>query len=186
MEVIKIIFFVLGSFFGMENSYIIADKTHVTVDPDKRIITIAQENLFTIIRDKRDSIKITNELYRIGNPAAKETRHEWIEEFASYEFKTLDMISDHEQEKLNANIKLKYNTKEQLKDFAIEYITEENSYAIINIPEWNIETTTGVLKGNFWYFKDEISFSLSPAKTMLDEYKKHKKGLYTYWEKIKK
>ncbi|WP_299680901.1 hypothetical protein [uncultured Dokdonia sp.] len=185
MELIKIIFFALGTFFGVENSRIISEKTHVKIDPEKHIITVTHEHLFTMVQKEEDSIRVANELYRIANPAAGDTRYDWREELTTYETKTLVISTSPEQKQLNASIKLKYNTKEQLKDFAIEYVTEENSYALINIPEWNIETTTGVLKDNFWYFKDEISFSLSPAENMPDAYRKYQKGLYDYWEKVK-
>ncbi|WP_299763742.1 hypothetical protein [uncultured Dokdonia sp.] len=185
MELIKIIFFVLGTFFGVENSGIIAEKTNVTIDPEKHTITVTHENLFTMVQKEQDSIRVMDELYRIGNPAAGDTRYDWIEELTAYETKTLVIASDPGKEQLNASIKLIYNTKEQLKDFAVEYVTEENSYALINIPAWNIETTTGVLKDNFWYFKDEISFSLSPTTNMPEDYKKYQKGLYTYWEQVK-
>ena len=93
MELIKIIFFVLGTFFGVQNSGIIAEKTNVTIDPKKRSIVVYQENLFTMIQKEEDSIKIANELYRIGNPAAKDTRYKWREEFASYESKNIDITS---------------------------------------------------------------------------------------------
>lgn len=185
MEVIKVIFFALGSFFGIENSAIIAEKTNVTIDIEKQIITVNQHNLFTMVRDEKDSLKVSEELYRLGNPAAKDEGYTFREEFAAYTSKTYDITSDDKNKQLHATIELNYTTKEQLKDFAIDYVPDEDSYALINIDSWNIETTTGELRGNYWYFKDEISFSLSPAKGMPEKYKSFQRGLYEYWENVK-
>ena len=55
MEVIKIAFFVLGVFFG-ENSRIGAEKTTVTINPNKQTITIVQENIFALIANEADSM----------------------------------------------------------------------------------------------------------------------------------
>jgi len=138
-----------------------------------------------MVFNEQDSIKASDELFRISNPAAKENRFEWREEFETYELKTYELISDNENKQLHATIKLKYNTKEQLKDFAIDYVEEDNSYALINLDSWNIETSTGKLKGNYWYFKDDISFSLSPTTAMPEKYKSYVQGLYEYWKKVK-
>ena len=185
MELIKVIFFAIGTFFGVENSIVMAEKTNVSIDTKTQTITINQNNLFTIIRNEQDSIKVAEQLYRISNQATEEERYQWREEFNDYKLKTLDITTNKEKKQLDISIKLKYNTSKDLKVFAIDYVEAENSYAIINIESWNIDTDKGELKGNYWYFKDDISFSMSPAATMPEQYKPLKKDLYTFWKMIK-
>eukprot|EP01090_Pellita_catalonica_P005516 TRINITY_DN1557_c0_g1_i6.p1 TRINITY_DN1557_c0_g1~~TRINITY_DN1557_c0_g1_i6.p1 ORF type:complete len:103 (-),score=4.13 TRINITY_DN1557_c0_g1_i6:35-343(-) len=64
MEVIKIAFFVLGVFFG-ENSRIGAEKTTVTINPNKQTITIVQENIFALIANEADSMQVSTELEKV-------------------------------------------------------------------------------------------------------------------------
>ena len=185
MELIKIIFFALGSFFGIENSNIIAEKTQVIIDIENHVIEVEQHDLFAIIRNEQDSIRVSQELYRIGNRAAGDKHYKFRSEFDSYTSKTSEIVYHKKEQRIDASIKLRYNTPADLKDFAIDYVPEDDSYALINVDSWNIETTTGVLKGNYWYFKDQISFSLSPAATMPEKYKSYKTSLYTYWLEVK-
>ncbi|MDR7127907.1 hypothetical protein J2X69_000235 [Algoriphagus sp. 4150] len=180
MEQIKLVFFLFGSFFGIEDSYIIAERTDVKIDTQNHVIDIYQKNVYTIIVSEEDSIAVSEELFRIGNPAAKEKSFLWAEELNSYACKTFDIRSDSENEKLDISLNLKYDTPEQLRDFAVNYVEEEGTYAIVNIESLNIETTTGELRGNYWYFKDEISFSIFP-----DTPNYPKTSLYEYWEKVK-
>ena len=133
MELIKIIFFSFGSLFGVENSSIIAEKTTVKIDTQKHTISISLENLLTMVSEKQDSIKASNELYRIGNPESKAQRYNWSPEFKSYPSKTFDITRDKTKKQLNATITLTYNSDKDLKDFSIDYVAEDKSYALINI-----------------------------------------------------
>ncbi|WP_192350497.1 hypothetical protein [Algoriphagus sp. Y33] len=180
MEQIKLVFFLFGSFFGIDDSYTMAERTDVKIDTQNHVIDIYQKNVYTTTVSEQDSIAVSEELFRIGNPAAKDKRFLWAEELDSYAWKTFDITSDSENKELNIDLNLKYNTREQLRDFAIDYVEEEGTYAIVNIESWNIQTTTGELRGNYWYFKDEISFSIFP-----DTPNYPKTSLYEYWEKVK-
>ncbi len=179
MEPIQIVFFVLGSFFGIADSAIQAEKTDVYIDTDRQIITASLHNLVAGLHDELDSMVALDELRSIGNPSEKDKHQLWSREFDRYTWKMYDIISDQDAKQLHAKIELKYNTEDDLRGFAIDYVEEEGSYAMINIPSWNIETRTGELRGNYWYFKEKITFSLSPD--IPDQYKK---SLYPIWEEI--
>lgn len=185
MEVIKIIFFALGTFFGVEDSTIMAEETAVHIDIAEQIITVDQRDVFALVSNEKDSLKIRNTLYRIGNSQAQEKRLTLKEKFDTYAWSTSEIVSRKETKQLDIKLKCKYVSKEQLKDFGIDYVEKDSSYAMINIPAWNIKTTTGALRDNYWYFKDSISFTLSPAKDMPKKYLPLKKGLYNYWEQVK-
>ncbi len=51
MEQIKILFFIAGAFFGVDQSRIIAENTIVTIDSEEKTITILQEKLNTILEN---------------------------------------------------------------------------------------------------------------------------------------
>lgn len=184
MELVKVIFFAIGSFFGVQNSTIFAETTMVHIDVDKKIIHITHNNLFSMIRNETDSLKVSEELYRIGSIMDKNERYNWREEFNKFPAKTLDFTSDKTNKQLHGKIVLHYNSKEQLKNFSIDYVKDDDSYAMINIPVWNIKTDTGELKGNYWYFKDDIVFTMT-LDNIPDQYKTNQKSLYEYWEKVK-
>ncbi len=62
MELTKIIFFIIGSFFGIENSRVLADKTTVTINPEEKTIVILQEHIVSLIQSAVDSLKVLTEL----------------------------------------------------------------------------------------------------------------------------
>lgn len=55
MEQIKILFFALASFFGIEDGRIASEKTTITVYPQNKEVEIIQEGLFTVIQTQKDS-----------------------------------------------------------------------------------------------------------------------------------
>jgi len=184
MVAIKIIFFALGTFYGVDNTRIAAEIVTVDINLEKQIIQIELDNIFSVIATEQDSLLVASELESIGSPYAQ-NRLEWREEFDMYDWKTMELISDSENRKLDGRIELKYQKRENLKDFSIDYSEETQEYAIINIPAWNIKTSHGELRGNYWYFKDQISFTMQPGELMNDRIKQNKKSLYYIWEEIK-
>ena len=71
METIKIVFFVLGLFFGEETNTVIAEKTTVTVSPKVNTIVIQHENLLAIYSTVTDSLSIAKEFTQIYNKQNK-------------------------------------------------------------------------------------------------------------------
>jgi len=82
MEELKIMFFALGSFFGMEDGRIAAEKTTVTVNPLHREVTIIQENLFAVIQLESDAQKVLEQWQKFNNWNEKETP--WSVELDSF------------------------------------------------------------------------------------------------------
>ena len=62
MELTKIIFFIIGSFFGVENSRVILEKTTITINPEEKTIAILQEHIVSLIRNAEGSLKANTEL----------------------------------------------------------------------------------------------------------------------------
>ncbi len=62
MELTKIIFFIIGSFFGVENSSVLAEKTTITINPEEKTIVILQEHIVSLIRNADDSLMANTEL----------------------------------------------------------------------------------------------------------------------------
>lgn len=175
MEVIKIVFFVLGVFFG-ENSRIGAEKTSVTVNPKEQIVTIVQENIFALIVKEEDSIQVSSELKKI-------VARNWRKEIEPYPSKSCTFYATGDGN-LNAKIILNYPSEKELKDFALDFNEETNRFSLINIPNWNVETEDGTLKGNYWKFRadDSFTFVVTPFKNMPKKFKNAKRNLRPIWE----
>ncbi|RKF03471.1 hypothetical protein C8N26_1859 [Tenacibaculum lutimaris] len=175
MEVIKIAFFVLGVFFG-ENSRIGAEKTTVTINPKEQTITIVQENIFALIANEADSMQVSSELKKV-------VARNWRKEIESYPSKSCTLyVSD--KGSLNAKITLKYTSENILRDFALDFNKETKEFSLINIPDWNVETEDGALKGNYWRFSADNSFTfvVTPFKNMPGRFKSVKRSLLPIWE----
>lgn len=179
MEVIKIAFFVLGVFFG-ENSRIGAEKTTVTINPNEQTIIIVQENIFALIANETDSMQVSSELKKV-------VARNWRKEIESYPSKSCTLYVTDEGS-LNAKITLKYPSENVLRDFALDFNEEAKEFSLINIPDWNVETEDGALKGNYWRFSANNSFTfvVTPFKNMPDRFKGVKRSLLPIWESEKK
>jgi len=175
MEKIKIVFFILGSFFGIENSRIISEKVKVTIEPNRKTITIIQENLFSILKSEKDSLAIDIEIDEINEK-------NWLTELKAYSLKSFEFYAD-KNNILNAKIILHYTNFRDLKTYAID-VNQQGNYSIINIPEWNLKTNGGTLDGNYWNFdaSKPFSFTLEVAKNIPSEYKVYKSSIHSIWE----
>ncbi|MDE0536717.1 hypothetical protein [Tenacibaculum sp. L6] len=178
MEVIKIVFFVLGVFFG-EDSRIGAEKTTVTVNSKEKEVIIVQEGLFALIKNEQDSVQVNSELEKI-------IARNWRKEIKSYPSKSCTFHTT-EEGNLNAKIILKYPSENVLRDFALDFNKEAKEFSLINIPDWNVETEDGALKGNYWRFSadDSFTFIVTPFKNMPDRFKSVKRSLLPIWESEK-
>ena len=54
MEAIKLVFFVLGVFFGVETTSVVAEKTIVTIDPTSNVMEIQLKNLLAVYPKEND------------------------------------------------------------------------------------------------------------------------------------
>ena len=172
MEQIKIVFFALASFFGIEDGKIAADKTTVTIYPEIKKVVIFQENIFTVIQSENDSTLTLEQWNKIKN---REERHIfWAKELDSFPIKKL--VLKHIKKNIQPQITLSYSNQKDLSVLGIWYNTEKNQFSINQIPQYNIKTNDGVLAGNYWIFdgNSNFSFTLEPFLLMPEKYKKHK------------
>lgn len=181
MEIIKIIFFAIGTFFGIENSQIAAEKTTVTINPIAHTIVVVQEQLFSITKTKEDSLRVSEELLVM----IKDT-NDWRPELKSYASKSYEFY-ESKTGYLNAKISLTYGNDADLKPYAIDLL-EDKTYSIINIPRWDLRTNGGKINGNYWHFDADtiFEFTVTPFKEIPAEYKIHKKSLLPIWKAVKK
>ena len=172
MEIIKIILFTLGSFFGIENSPIASEKTTVTIHSNQKTITIKQEHLFSLIRNKQDSITVYNQLEKLVKKEIK-----WSSDLDSFTSKEVTFTTI-ENGLVNATLELSYSDKEDLKVFGID-INREGNYSITNFPSSNLQTKDGQLNDNYWNFSTEkdVSYTVEPFNDIPKEYKPFKKNL---------
>jgi hypothetical protein len=157
MEELKIMFFALGSFFGMEDGRIAAEKTTVTVNPLHREVTIIQENLFAVIQLESDAQKVLEQWQKFNNWNEKETP--WSVELDSFSEKSFFFSQD--KKSMEPHLVLRYSSEKELQALGIWYNKEKNQFSINQIPEENIKTKEGNLDGNYWVFDGDSTFSFT-------------------------
>lgn len=179
MESLKIIFYILGTFFANDASQIAAEKTTVIIAPKTKTITIKQKNIFSIITSTEDSLKIMHELKEMKAP------NYWRPELSAFSQKKIAFYTSRKGH-LNAKMTLKYRDKNDLYLFGLTE-NKNGNLSLINIPSENIRSKKGKLIGNYWDFKANkcIKFTMEPHKNIPEKYKVHKKSLAPYWEQIK-
>lgn len=175
MEQIKILFFVLGSFFGIEDGRIAADKTTVTIDPKNQEIEIIQENLFAIIQSEKDTALGLEQWDKLFN--WKERKTLWSKELDSFPVKNFTLIP--KKKTIQPQLTLSYSNEKDLRALGIWYNAEKNQFSINHIPQENIKTENGKLEGNYWVFNGDstFSFTIEPFLQMPESYQKFKRPL---------
>lgn len=171
MEQILIVFYALTSFFQIEQGRIYADKSTVTLYPQKQEIVITHQGLFTIIQSPNDSIEVNKQWSKIKE--VKMTGIDWSEELDDFEMKSIDSLNLNNP--IQSQITLKYSDKDDLRKLGIWYNSKKNEFSINEVPEQNIKSNEGKQEGNYWYFdaKSVFSFRLDPFLEVPDHLKKN-------------
>lgn len=178
MEEIKILFFVLGTFFGNSESRIIADHATVTINPMSKTIEIHQIDLFTILVQREDSLQISSELKEIKGKIIA-----WRPELAVYPVKSY-RLTPGEKGTLQAKILLHYKSHKDLEDYG--FVLKDGYFSFRTFPDDYIQTDDGKLKDGFWHFSASKPFTFTQKPQHIAErFKPHTKGLLPIWEKIK-
>ena len=175
MEQIKIILFVLTSFFGIKDGRIAADKTTVTINPKTQEIEIIQENLFTVIQSKKDRTLILEQWNQLKY--WKERKISWAKELDSFPVKSLSFTTI--KKTIQPHLVLTYSKEKDLRMLGISYNAEKNQFSINHIPEENIKTKSGELVDHYWVFNGDskFSFTIEPFLQMPEKYKKLKMSI---------
>lgn len=183
MEEIFVIFYVLTSFFGIQDATLVAEKTMVSVNPVQKEITITQENLCAFIQTPADRLKAAEQWENIKN--WKEQDVPWANELAPFTVKNLSIkkTGDNDQPQLV----MRYNSEKDLRALGIWYNANKQQFAINFVPQQHIETTDGVLEDQYWRFHGGASFSftIEPFLELPDEQKKALVPLSTLLSKKK-
>lgn len=177
MEEIRIIFFVLSSFFGINDTPMVAEKTLVTINPIEKSIQIEQEHLFTLIQEPSQREVLANRLEQLATE-----NNFWTDDLSVFEDKELIFLVKDNQ--LNAKIQLRYNQLSDLNIFGL--YDNDNTLSMVNIERDAIRTEQGVLQGNYWNFDTakSFSFSLEPYKNLPQEAQKLRLNLIEVWKDI--
>lgn len=180
MEQIKILFFIVGTFFGVEQSRIISEKTTVTINPEEKTITILQENLIALIKNKSDSLKVQNELKKITQP-----NQLWSSEFTGYIKKEKEFYISEDKQYLNLSLTLTYTAITDLKAFGIDK-NKEGDLSMTNYPKSHTKSADGILGERYWNFEANkpFTFTEEPLTDIPEEYRKFKMSLLPFWKTI--
>jgi len=172
MEQIKIIFFALASFFGIENGMIFSEITTVSVYPANKEIQIIHDKLFVIIQSESDSNLVLKQWDECLNRTKSDTQ--WAQELHSFPIKRLEVKSKGDT--IQTILSLSYEKESDLRNLGIWYNTDTNQFSINHIPQESITTNDGNLDGNYWYFDGDnaFMFTIEPFMQVPDQYLKLK------------
>lgn len=183
MEQIKILFFSLLSFFGIENSRIAANKTTVTIDPVKKSIEIIQADLFAFIEQDADKEAVIQQWNDFTNTNAENVN--WSKELEPLTNKSLKLVVVNGS--IQPHIRLFYLDEKDLRPMGIWYDEENKVFSLNNISRENFKTDDGRLEGNYWKFDatQPISFSMQPFTNIPERYLKFKQPIEAVIKKDK-
>ena len=181
MEEIKILFFIVGAFFGVNQSQIVAEKSTVTINPEEKTILILQENLISVVQKESDSISLTAELLKISD-----LETQWTSEFDTYSKKEKEFYTSEENKALNLKLTLTYSKNEDLAAYGI-YLNKDGEFSMTNFPKYHMSTTDGILNDRYWNFKADqpFTFTLEPLTDLPEKYNAFIKSLFPIWKTIK-
>ncbi len=164
MEPIKIFFFALASFFGVENQRILADKTFVTVYPKKNQIEIVQKNIFAFVPTANDLQLAKEEWNGVHNYI--QNGKKWSDELAYFSDKKIEFSTD--KKGTTAKITLTYTHPNDMAVMGIWYNEDTDQFAMNYIPEHNLKTKDGTKNDIFWNFdgNKDFSFTIEPFKSV--------------------
>lgn len=176
MNEIKILFFALGTFFGIDDAQITADKTTVLIYPKEQEIEIIQEDLFALIQSESDERLVLEQWDKIYNWKEKHTA--WAKELDNFTFKDfkltpVKMTAQTYLVLIRPQLKFEYTKEKDLESMGIWFNADKNKFYLNNIPEHNIQCDYGKLEGIYWVFNanDRISFTIEPYFKKTDKFK---------------
>lgn len=169
MEQIKIFFFVIGTFFGMDDSKIAAAHTTVTINPQKKEIVILQEHLITSIKAEGEKTVALAEWDKLYN--RKDNNLTWASELDSFAKKNL--LFKKTDDKILVEFTLTYTTEKDLRAFGIWYNEGTKQFSTNHIPQHHLKSAEGAVVGNYVIFESDktFRFTLEPFKDMPEQYK---------------
>ncbi|WP_225035487.1 hypothetical protein [Winogradskyella sp. SM1960] len=181
MEAINILFFIVGTFFGFNQSSLIAEKTTVTINPNEKTIVILQENLVTFIQNESDSLKVQNELSKIT-----QSNCPWSSELENYPKKEKEFFKSEDKNALNLKLTLTYTSDKDLKVFGIDK-NKDGQFSMTNFPKSHIASTDGILKEPYWNFdaNKPFTFTEEPLTDLPEDYQKLQRSILPFWKPTK-
>lgn len=157
MEPIKIFFFALASFFGVDNQRILADKTTVTVYPHQKQIIILQENIFAYVSTEKDLSLAQQEWSNVYHYEKNGTK--WSEDLVYFPDKKIEFSTSKKGK--TAKITLTYTHPNDMAVMGIWYNDSDNQFVINDVPEHHLKTKDGKKRDIFWYFDGDKNFSFT-------------------------
>ena len=181
MEEIKILFFVVGTFFGVHQSNIISEKTTVIVNPQEKTIVIRQENLVTFIKTESDSLNIQNELSKFVHP-----NQSWSSELKNFSVKEKEFYKSDDHKSLHLKLSLTYSTLKDLKVFGID-MNNDGTFSMRNFPKSHTKSTDGFLEEPYWNFEADqpFTFTAEPLTDLPEAFQKLKTKVLPFWFALK-
>ena len=176
METIKIFFFAIASFFGIEEQLFFSEKTTVTVYPNEHKIEIIQKDIFALTQTENDKQLAKKEWEKLLN--WESNKIEWSEDLKYFSNKKIEFL-DIKNDK-TVKITLVYDYPNDMTAMGIWYNEEKNQFSMNYIPEDMLKTKEGIKNGIFWNCDGgkTFSFTITPF-TKIPQDKKFLVNLYS-------
>ena len=177
---IKIVFFILSTFFQTEEHRIFAEKTSVTISQKDKTVEIMQSQLFALI-ETEEEIQRASEQWK-ALTQTKTSQLQWAEALEAFpekqvQQKSAKITSPQGTAPISLILTLRYAKEEDLQALGIWFDKAKNEFSINEIPQLRIQSQDGRQEGNYWYFDaaKPVSFTLLPLvndATVPKQYKK--------------
>lgn len=164
METIKIFFFAIASFFGIEEQRILADKTTVTIYPNEHKIEIIQKDIFALTQTENDEQLAKKEWQKLLN--WESNKIEWSEDLKYFSNKKIEFLEIKNDK--TVKITLVYDHPNDMTAMGIWYNEDKNQFSMNYIPKDMLITKEGIKNGNYWNFDGSktFSFTVEPFKVI--------------------
>lgn len=177
---IKIVFFILSTFFQTEEHRIFAEKTVVTISQKDKTVEVVQSQLFALV-ETEEEIQRASEQWKVLTQTPK-SQLKWAEALQAFpekqvQQKSAEAISPEGVAPISLILTLRYAKEEDLQALGIWFDKAKNQFSINEIPQLRIQSQDGRQEGNYWYFDaaKPVSFTFQPLLNENTVQKKQRK-----------
>ncbi|MFD2554722.1 hypothetical protein [Sphingobacterium tabacisoli] len=176
MNPISVLFFAIATFLGVEESRIVSRKATVTIDPVHQTFEVVQEDLFSILVTKEDSIAMINELQLIMD------FKKGLEKNDSDGLIVESLSLEGQGGEISAVLKGRYTAVKAFERAGI--YSDAAGFSMVNIPEWNIRSEDAVLKENYWGWpaNGKVTLVVEAFENIPEDYLKYRRSILPYWD----
>lgn len=174
---IKVLVYILCSFFNTDEARILAETTVVSVDPLEKKVEILFEETFAIIKTNEDFAATKVHLDSIVKWS--ETNSNWSNELDIFLSKNLEITYESYGDTTipkSFAIELKYENEHDLEVFGIWFDEVNNQFSINYTTDINMTSDNSTSDGKYIYFdaSETFTFIMKPYNNIFADFQEYK------------